>query len=785
MSGENIDLKTNHDSIQPFVRNRLSEKAPTQTPGATTKPTVTKCDEGRSSMTGHDIVDAFSRSHQISSKKLIIEQTFIIRLKSSWSGSKVSGLAKIVFMDGSGTPLEISSDWIACKNCGLAAPKNVHKLIAHSADSLEGEGWPCVLHQDGSELIFDLRKCRSVNSIQIHNLRDKGQGNPYAGIKDIVVMLNGKLIYAGELRRPDSKDVSSDNFVELPVKLEISDGKDSQNYLSKLRSTDSYAQKIYSKTQNFSATQNIGLREGPLDPKNLSPRNAPPSKDVRQSFSNFNIMPSYTLSDDDSHRPDERGSSESKPEDRIEGSSNYQATGQASENQSDRGDVMMRTGRTTTHADRSASKASRDSQDSKLRKHPQIANSSAKYIFTADLGARTRPTAGTASISRPKVNPVTPGRVFTLDDKVGQNKLDYPLSREPSQESSKRIIPRSKMLSTNSSKDLGTPPHNVILRQAFKDLVDSNKGFEIPNLPLGKQLLINLYTNWGHNEQIGFHGVELFDVSGKHIEFPYPESSIARSSGSSKEIHDEPANLKKLIADRHLMANPDLHWTTKLTGKPIQLKIKLPSQTRLSLIRIWNLGSSKSMINSGIRHISIQFDEKLIFLGEVSRCSGDKSLYFHEAEYILFTGNKTIQQNIEQIDWINGQDAILGLLEKGKSIENLSLSPYSDELSPILEREKLPDRIESTPFASKQSSPSSNTNLSKKAMSKESFNFLELTMKTQGRYERSQSNLLKLMPTEKDSTRDVPVTSLDIQILQTWSNSDCFGVRAIEIYGKN
>lgn len=784
MSGENIDSKPTVEFVQPLIKPRLSEKTPSQTQVVANRPTIGKYDDARSSLTAQDLVDAFSSSHQISGRKLIIEQTFTFRLKSSWNGSKISGLSRIIFLDNLGNPISICSEWVACKNCGLSAPKNIHKLLSTSEGTNLDDDWGCVMSAEGSEVIFDLRKCKTVHNIRVINLKEKSNGQNYGGIKEVCLLLNGKIIYSGELKRPEDNQKTQSLVTDIQVKQDANEIKESQNYLSKLRANETYAQRIYSKTHNFSATQNLPPREGPYDAKTLSPRSKFGDKAVLQTANNFNIIPTYNLSDDDSHRPEDRGSFGSKQEEKRDSHLNFNPVHQISEEPSEKGAHNRLTGRTLTHPERSVSKASKDSQDSKLRKHPQIANSSAKYIFTTDLGTRPRPSAGTASVSRPKVNPVTPGRVFTLDDKVGTNKRDNPMSREISQESQKTAKVQKKKLSTQSSKEWISSQQEFKLKQSFQELVSQNSSFEIPNLPLGKQLQLSLFTNWGDIEHIGFHGIELYDVNGAQIDFLYPEKSIVRSDMQSKELNDEPSTLKKLISDSLIMSNPDLYWSTKLTGNAIQLKIKLPAQTRISLIRIWNIGSSKSLVNTGIRNIAIHLDDKLIFIGEIGKCSGDRGAYFEEAEYITFTINKTILHNIEQIDWIKSQEVKLGLLEKGKSIENLSSSPYSEEFSPILGKEKVSEGQQYVQYESRHSSPSSKASLPKRITSKESGFFLELTMKTQSKYERSQSNLLKLQSADQTSSSNLLVECLDLQVAKNWSNSDGFGIRAIEIFGK-
>lgn len=639
------------------------------------------------------------------------------------------------------------------------------------------------------EIIFDLRSTNPVGLIRITNLQPERNQTNYSGIKDFSILINGKEIHTSQLSRPSGDIDITPLVADIQVKTEPQeDHHINPSYLSRMKvQQQANSQKCFSMTQNFGSLHRENVGGLVLDKKTMSPRNCTTIKQARQSVDNFNIISNYNLSDDDSNKQDERGSSFSKPE-AEDGSCRDQGTNYISVGSSERACPLPKpSGRTQTHPERSLSKASRDSQDSKVRKHPRIANSSAKYIFTTELSQQTRPTAATSAMPRAKMQPIIPGRVFTLDGKSGPPGKALTKDRDSSHDPMKSVGMEKMTHGTRSSKDLLSGGDSFWHKSQFDSLAEKSHDFEIPNLPLGKVISFTIFSNWGDSEHIGFHGIEFFDVAGNQIDFPHPELSIQKVECSSKDIHNDPEFLKKLISGPGILANPENSWMTKIHKREtIQLRIRLPCQTRLSLIRIFNYSGSRLHSNRGIRLASIHFDQKLIFLGEISRCSGGSASFIEEAEYIIFTSNKTILANIEQHDWISKEQYLIQTLEKGKSLENISPGMLSAEVSPKMMKQLPANLLDFTPFSSKAASPKSRTDFARLTATQHSLSNFDMATLTQQTGERGQSNFFKLMPTDDSRTQPhAPglIDSIEIKVISIWSNYKMFGIRAIEFYG--
>ena len=72
------------------------------------------------------------------------------------------------------------------------------------------------------------------------------------------------------------------------------------------------------------------------------------------------------------------------------------------------------------------------------------------------------------------------------------------------------------------------------------------------------------------------------------------------------------------------------------------------------MIRIWNYNKSRIHSTRGVRHISIRIDEQLIFFGEIKSATGsDLTDLGKLSEYIMFTDQNFILDEIERNDWIS------------------------------------------------------------------------------------------------------------------------------------
>lgn len=99
----------------------------------------------------------------------IIEQTISIRIMSSWNSSSNSvGLHSLELRDRADNLIEVKPGYLSCRNCGIAAPKNLHNLI--ETGNADTPDWKCILPTHAStspEILLDLRTAPAAGKLKI------------------------------------------------------------------------------------------------------------------------------------------------------------------------------------------------------------------------------------------------------------------------------------------------------------------------------------------------------------------------------------------------------------------------------------------------------------------------------------------------------------------------------------------------------------------------------------------------------------------------------------------
>ena len=803
MSGDNVDLTSTE--VQPIdVKNRLSEKAPTNNADSHTRPTVaTKTEECVSQAGRSDYSSLKKIDNRISRRSIHLESMITIRLLNSWGNGKTSGLSKLEFLDREGILVPVDASSISCRNCGLMAPKTLDRLV--SPNSLDGN-WGCILQFVPGEIEIDTRKFPNISAIRIHNLSIGHSIAAYNGIKAFTVILNRKEIYSGEfsasiLEQSHNIGVSRPSIL---VSLIESSHRGSQRldpppYLQRIQ--EPRTQKVFSKTHNFSSNNNFTSDNQPSDKQRESPRQAEtynPSK--AQTKDNFKIITNYNLSDEEFVKVEDK-TSVVKTDDKDRGSSseirgkNFSIDSNELQKASEKGRVE------NYQIERSSSKASRSSQDSKIRNHPRIAPSASKLMFESSKQG---------SHSRPKVNPITPGRTLTLDDKIAPISVDW---NRNNQESSADHL---KPLRPDRNRLPVSRLNGEFARGMWDKLLEDNPDFTLPNLPHGKVLTIRLYSNWGDNDHIGLKRIELFDIEGRPIVFDSPADRIewVTAPGQTKAIYHDPEFLQHILITQPNLPPSETQWMTAISeGNPLQIRVRLPSKTSLSLVRIWNYSKSRTHASRGVRHMSLHLEDRndrLIFMGEIARSSGDSTLLLEEAEYLVFTANKAILLNIENGDWIDKVAIPESSPERGKSNDRTSIRP------PTGDKEGSSPRIKERQNTAAISGLSGGSGISGNMLDLNLFaipppihsnsiqeqqrrsgprglytmSVMDYSLKSQ--YQTSCNDIGKATMMKR-STSDSIVYSeteligdtIEFKFLTNWGAANSvFGIRAIEIYGK-
>ncbi|XP_030873372.1 protein KIAA0556 homolog, partial [Leptonychotes weddellii] len=175
--------------------------------------------------------------------------------------------------------------------------------------------------------------------------------------------------------------------------------------------------------------------------------------------------------------------------------------------------------------------------------------------------------------------------------------------------------------------------------------------FEIPVLPYGQRLVIDIKSTWGDRHYVGLNGIEIFSSEGEPVQIA--------------NIHADPPDINVLPAygkDPRVVTNlidgvnrtqDDMHvWLAPFTlGKPHSISIDFVSPCQVALIRIWNYNKSRIHSFRGVKDITMLLDAQCIFKGEIAKASGTLTgAPEHFGDTILFTTDDDILEAIFCLD---------------------------------------------------------------------------------------------------------------------------------------
>ncbi|RLN36869.1 hypothetical protein BBJ28_00003548 [Nothophytophthora sp. Chile5] len=200
---------------------------------------------------------------------------------------------------------------------------------------------------------------------------------------------------------------------------------------------------------------------------------------------------------------------------------------------------------------------------------------------------------------------------------------------------------------------------------------------EIPVLPSGRWLRIEILSTWGDPYYVGLNGVELFDHRGELVSFSNAEKQATawpESVNVLEENTDDPRVPKNLV-DGHNFTCDDFHmWLTPFTsGQQHYVLLEMDTLVALSMVRIWNYNKSRTHTCRGVREARLVLydsypssltsgavdkqsgrgvDGNVVFEGEIRQAPGLVGAGSMEAsnEVILFTQDSGILQAIETND---------------------------------------------------------------------------------------------------------------------------------------
>ncbi|CAM9237053.1 unnamed protein product, partial [Choristocarpus tenellus] len=165
--------------------------------------------------------------------------------------------------------------------------------------------------------------------------------------------------------------------------------------------------------------------------------------------------------------------------------------------------------------------------------------------------------------------------------------------------------------------------------------------FNIPELPSGNVLVLNILSTWGDPYYVGLMGLDVFDGSGHR---PCETQSLSQylfcyCGCPHKRTVDN-------LLDGHNHTCDDLHaWLAPFArGSDHLVVLEFPEDVVISMIRIWNYNKSRIHSYRGARYVEISLGGRNIFRGEIRRATGAVIDVESSSECILFTTNDTILQ---------------------------------------------------------------------------------------------------------------------------------------------
>ncbi|XP_064178298.1 katanin-interacting protein isoform X3 [Anguilla rostrata] len=180
---------------------------------------------------------------------------------------------------------------------------------------------------------------------------------------------------------------------------------------------------------------------------------------------------------------------------------------------------------------------------------------------------------------------------------------------------------------------------------------ERDEEFEIPVLPQGQRLVINILSTWGDRHYVGLNGVEIFSSSGEpvipaRIRADPPDINVLPAYGRDPRVV---ANL----VDGVNRTQDDMHlWLAPFTsGRPHVIFIDFHSPCQVAMIRVWNYNKSRIHSFRGVKEVEMLLDGRCIFRGEIAKASGTLSGALEQfGDTILFTTDDEILEAMSRFD---------------------------------------------------------------------------------------------------------------------------------------
>ncbi|XP_077594912.1 katanin-interacting protein isoform X4 [Stigmatopora nigra] len=180
---------------------------------------------------------------------------------------------------------------------------------------------------------------------------------------------------------------------------------------------------------------------------------------------------------------------------------------------------------------------------------------------------------------------------------------------------------------------------------------EQEEEFEIPVLPKGQRLVINILSTWGDRHYVGLNGLEVFSSSGEplrpaRINADPPDINILPAYGKDPRVV---ANL----TDGVHRTQDDMHlWLAPFTpGRRHTVFLDFGHAYQIAMIRVWNYNKSRIHSFRGVREVEMLLEGRCIFRGEIAKASGTLSGGLDQfGDTILFTTDDEILEAMSHFD---------------------------------------------------------------------------------------------------------------------------------------
>lgn len=204
------------------------------------------------------------------------------------------------------------------------------------------------------------------------------------------------------------------------------------------------------------------------------------------------------------------------------------------------------------------------------------------------------------------------------------------------------------------------PPKQQAADWTFSSMPLESSLCEIPTLPKGRRLLLEVLSTWGDPHYVGLNGIEIFDDAGNFL----GASSVENLSADPPDINvleeysDDPRVVGNLLDGCNFTRN-DLHvWlapygtlkTYDTDNLVAVISITLKQTAALSLVRVWNYNKSRTHCYRGVRRCRMKLDETVIFDGEIKIAPGVLDSAEACSEAVLFTLDQAVLTKVARYD---------------------------------------------------------------------------------------------------------------------------------------